>query len=129
MTDRLELARRTAATIDGWLTDREGELLFRLADQCPPGAVIVEIGSWKGKSTVWLASGVRDPGLTMVFAIDPHEQSLEDPNARTLEDLKANLARAEVSGRVVPIVATRQRPCFDSRCGPFCRPPWRPSRR
>ena len=106
MSDRLELARQTAATIDGWLTDREGELLFRLADLCPPGAAIVEIGSWKGKSTVWLASGVRDPGTTMVFAIDPHEQSLEDRNARTLEDLKANLTRAEVSGRVVPIVAT-----------------------
>jgi predicted O-methyltransferase YrrM len=106
LTDRLELARATAATIDGWLTDREGELLFRLADGCPPGAAIVEIGSWKGKSTVWLASGVRDPGPTMVFAIDPHEQSLEDPGARTLEDLKANLARADVGGRVVPIVAT-----------------------
>src|SRR5437762_5663750 len=105
-TNRLEAARATAATIDGWLTDQEGELLFRLADGCPPGAAIVEIGSWKGKSTVWLASGVRDPGPTMVFAIDPHEDSLENPDARTLEELRANLARAEVSARVVPIVAT-----------------------
>ena len=49
MSDRLGLARRTAATIDGWLTDREGELLFRLADLCPRGAAIVEIGSWEGE--------------------------------------------------------------------------------
>jgi len=106
MTGELERARATAARIDGWLTDREGELLFQLAAGCPPGAPIVEIGSWKGKSTVWLACGVRDPGVTTVFAIDPHEQSLEEPGARTLEDLQANLALADVGGRVVPIVAT-----------------------
>jgi predicted O-methyltransferase YrrM len=103
-TDSLDRSRSVAATIEGWLTDAEGELLFRLARSCPDGLPIVEIGSWKGKSTVWLAGGVRDRSLTKVFAIDPHEASLEDPAARTLDALRANLARAEVSGTVVPIV-------------------------
>lgn len=105
VAERLERARTMAATIDGWLTDREGELLFRLAAACPPGLPIVEIGSWKGKSTVWLASGVADPSATQVFAIDPHQQSFEDPDARTLDDLKANLARAAIDDAVVPIVS------------------------
>jgi predicted O-methyltransferase YrrM len=103
---RLERARETAATIEGWLSDREGELLFQLAARCPPGMPIVEIGSWKGKSTVWLAAGIQDPAVTQLFAIDPHQRSLEDPTARTLDDLKANLARAGVADAVVPIEST-----------------------
>jgi predicted O-methyltransferase YrrM len=99
-----EHARATAASIEGWLTDAEGEFLFRLAAGCPPGLPVVEIGSWKGKSTVWLASGVRPSGGTLVFAIDPHEQSLEDPSATTFDELKQNLARSGVSHVVVPIV-------------------------
>ena len=86
----MEQARATAATIEGWLTDAEGEFLFRLAAACPPGLPVVEIGSWKGKSTVWLASGVRSSAGTLVFAIDPHEQSLEDPSATTLDELKGH---------------------------------------
>jgi predicted O-methyltransferase YrrM len=100
-----EQARATAATIEGWLSDAEGELLFRLAAACPQGLPVVEIGSWKGKSTVWLACGVRPLAGSLVFAIDPHEQSLEDPTATTLDDLKQNLARSGVAQVVVPIVA------------------------
>jgi MMP 1-O-methyltransferase len=117
--DRLERARATAETIEGWLTAAEGELLFGLAASCPPGLPVVEIGSWKGKSTVWLASGVHPSAGTLVFAIDPHEQSLEDPNATTLEDLKNNLARSGVAKAVVPIVSTSHEAAqsFDQRPG------------
>jgi predicted O-methyltransferase YrrM len=104
-TQRLARARETARAIEGWLTDAEGEFLFRVAADCPPGAPIVEIGSWKGKSTVFLASGISSPGATRVFAIDPHVQSLEDAHARTLDDLRDNLARAGVTGAVEPVVS------------------------
>src|SRR6185295_15439005 len=90
--------------VAGWLTDAEGELLFSLAAHCPPAATIVEIGSWQGKSTIWIASGARRIG-GHVFAIDPHEGSLEDPSARTLEFLTANLAEAGVADIVTPVVA------------------------
>jgi predicted O-methyltransferase YrrM len=118
-TDELEQARAAAAAIDGWLTDAEGELLFRLAAACPAGLPVVEIGSWKGKSTVWLASGVRPSAGTLVFAIDPHEQSLEDPGATTLDDLKENLARSGVAHVVVPIVndSHNAAPAFDQMPG------------
>ena len=38
--------------IQGWLSDTEGILLFKLAKNLNGRGVIVEIGSWKGKSTV-----------------------------------------------------------------------------
>jgi hypothetical protein len=45
--------------INGWLTDKEGELLYNLAKNCTGKGVIVEIGSWKGKSTIWLGKGSK----------------------------------------------------------------------
>ena len=44
-------------TIDGWLSPNEAELLFNLTKRNPYDGVIVEIGSWKGKSTVCLGRG------------------------------------------------------------------------
>jgi len=42
-------------TIDGWLFPEEGELLEKYAKEVQPFAYIVELGSYKGKSTVYLA--------------------------------------------------------------------------
>jgi predicted O-methyltransferase YrrM len=103
----IERARAAARPVAGWLTDAEGELLFDLAANCPPSATIVEIGSWHGKSTIWLASGARLVGGRVV-AIDPHHGSFEDPAASTLAILKTNLANAGVADLVTPIVARSQ---------------------
>jgi predicted O-methyltransferase YrrM len=105
VVDQLALARSAAASIEGWLTDGEGTLLFSLAAACPADLAIVEIGSWKGKSTVWIARGSGMSTPPRVFAIDPHQESLEDPSANTLADLRANLERAGVAQAVQPIVA------------------------
>jgi len=47
----------------------EEELLTRLAREVEEGC-IVEIGSWRGMSTIALAKGAQVP----VYAIEPHEQ-------------------------------------------------------
>lgn len=39
--------------------------------------MIVEIGSWKGKSTIWIANGSKDGRNIKVYAIDPHIGSSE----------------------------------------------------
>jgi predicted O-methyltransferase YrrM len=57
--------------IDGFLTEREAPALFRAANRLPTGATVVEIGSWKGKSTFCLARGLRPGGR--VHAIDPFD--------------------------------------------------------
>jgi predicted O-methyltransferase YrrM len=102
---RLALAKAAAATVEGWLTDREGELLFRLAASCPAGGTIVEIGSWKGKSATWLAHGAADVPGVRIFAVDPHEPYLADPSADSLRDLRANLERLGLGEIVTPVVA------------------------
>lgn len=103
--DRLERARAAADTVEGWLTAAEGELLFSLAASCPPGGTIVEIGSWKGKSTTWLAEGAGAGSGVRVFAIDPHEPYLADPHADSLGDFRANMERLGLTAMVTPIVA------------------------
>jgi len=100
----LERARESAREVQGWLTDAEAEILLTLAAGCPPSGTIVEIGSWHGKSTIWIANGARLVG-GRVFAIDPHEGSFEDPTPHNLAIMSANLAGAGVADLVTPIVA------------------------
>jgi predicted O-methyltransferase YrrM len=54
--------------IAGWLTQNEALGLYLTAGMLPAGAVIVEIGSWQGKSTFCLAKGLRSG---KIYAIDP----------------------------------------------------------
>jgi Methyltransferase domain len=54
--------------IEGMIGEPEAALLTRLASEVDEGC-IVEIGSWRGMSTIALAKGARVP----VYAIEPHE--------------------------------------------------------
>ncbi|MBI2172702.1 MAG: class I SAM-dependent methyltransferase [Candidatus Aenigmarchaeota archaeon] len=90
--------------IPGWLADEEGELLYRLAMECKDGE-IVEIGSWKGKSTVWLAEGSRAGRGLKIHAIDPHKGY---DGKSTLKEFKDNIARAGVGGMIIPVVKTSE---------------------
>ena len=59
---------RRRSTLEGMIGELESELLTRLAGEVEEGC-IVEIGSWRGMSTIALAKGARVP----VYAIEPHE--------------------------------------------------------
>jgi len=87
-----------AQDVDGFLTDREGQMLYSLARACQGRGVVVEIGSWKGKSTIWLASGIKDNARkTLLFAIDPHTGSPEHQvfvKVCTFDQFKHNIAAA-----------------------------------
>ena len=98
-----ERAREIASAIDGWLSDAQGRALFEAAASTTGRGHIVEIGSWKGRSTTWLALGARLAGRR-VYAIDPHHHSHEDPEAATLAEFQDNLRRAGVADVVDPIV-------------------------
>lgn len=58
-------------SINGFLSAAESQLLFDLAVQVPLHGIIVEIGSFQGKSTVCLGQGAKQSGAH-VYAIDPH---------------------------------------------------------
>jgi predicted O-methyltransferase YrrM len=89
------------------LTEDEVNFLYRLGqvNHCP--GVIVEIGSFKGKSTIALARGAAATHGGKVYAIDPHriqpeEGYLEDTEA----EFFANIRRGGVEEQVEPMVMT-----------------------
>ena len=98
-----EAARTAAAAVAGWLNETQGETLFDAAAGCSGRGAIVEIGSWKGRSTIWLAHGARVAGQR-VYAVDPHVDSHEDASARTLDEFSENIRRAGIADVVTPLV-------------------------
>ena len=93
--------------IDGLLREEEAGCLYSLARNC--GGNIVEIGSWKGKSTVCLALGSKVGSGGKVFAIDPH-QGLADDCAElhwaenTEPIFRENIKKAKADDIVIPLV-------------------------
>ena len=65
----------------GFLTEREGRFLALAAAATPASGAILEIGSFKGKSTVGLAAIARRYQLDPVVTVDPHTAPSEtDPD-------------------------------------------------
>lgn len=100
-----------ANPVDGWLGKREGPYLYSLAKAVSSLGVIVEIGSWKGKSTIWLAQGAQAGQGGEVYAIDPHvggpdQEQKGYRNVHTEEEFKNNIRLAGVEHLVVPLVMT-----------------------
>ena len=103
----LEAARAAAAGVDGWLSESQGRELFATAARARGRGAIVEIGSWKGRSTIWLAFGARLAGQRVV-AVDRHAGSREFPDARTYDEFAANMRRAGVEDVVIPMVMSSE---------------------
>lgn len=94
-------------SIEGWLTDNESETLYEIAQDVIPDNTIVEIGSWKGKSTLALAMGSHDGRDADIYAIDPHVGSNEHHKRYgkidTYKEFTDNIKRSGLSGFVKPI--------------------------
>jgi predicted O-methyltransferase YrrM len=99
--DELQRIQQAVCHVDGWLTDRELSFLA-LAAACPTTeGTILEIGSYRGRSTIVLARAAALTSQPQIVAVDPlpNEGPLaRDPNgkwtARALLDL--NLEQAGV---------------------------------
>jgi hypothetical protein len=63
--------RATLSQLDGLISESVGLRLAELAAAVPSDQVIVEIGSYRGKSTCYLAAGARSGRGAPVVAIDP----------------------------------------------------------
>lgn len=56
--------------VQGWLSPGEGKLLFELAQLNPHLGVVVELGSYHGRSTICLAQGSKKVKGGRVFTVD-----------------------------------------------------------
>lgn len=92
---------KATENVEGWLTEAEGLSLYNTTKKIKAGNVIVEVGSWKGKSTICLGNGSRDGNKVKIFAIDPHIGSSEHHKmfgkVDTFEEFKQNVNRAGIS--------------------------------
>ncbi len=115
--EEIALVNRIARRIDGWLTELEGAALYIAAGQGFGNGVIVEIGSFKGKSTIWLASASKKVGRELVYAIDNHLGSPEHrpggkyashmpPEGTTEFVFRSNIREAGIEDWVKPIIGT-----------------------
>jgi predicted O-methyltransferase YrrM len=103
----LDRAWIAAKDLPGFLTEAEGRFLG-LAAACTPGqGSIVEIGSFKGKSTVMLATVAQHYGVSPVVAIDPHNfdnpelaEHRAAPGASSYEAFLRNLESSGVADLV-----------------------------
>jgi hypothetical protein len=91
--------------VAGFLTEREARFLALVAACAPGQGVILEIGSFKGKSTVGLASVAMRYGLGPVITVDPHSgPSVTDPDVgvsgSSWDDFRTSLRTAGVASAV-----------------------------
>ena len=100
-------ALAAAEGVEGWLSDGQARVLWERARAVPPGGLVVEIGSFRGRSAIVMARALAD-GARLV-AIDPHAGGDRGPRQirGSAEEgeadhaaFHANLARTVVAGRV-----------------------------
>ena len=91
-----------AETVEGFLSPDEMRFLALVA-ACPAAAGdVLEIGSFKGKSTVILAKAAQLAGDVKIYAVDPlTAPCATDPDLRgdesSLKDFRANIERHKVA--------------------------------
>lgn len=97
--------------LSGLIDADQGEVLRSLASQVPGDLAIVEVGSFRGKSTAFLADGARGGGGSRVYAVDPWDlpgnpygkHGFSAPEVR--EDFEAQLKACRLWSRVTPVRA------------------------
>jgi MMP 1-O-methyltransferase len=80
MTELAPELRAHALRTNGFMPADEGDALFVAAVEAArarPGLPLLEVGSYCGRSTVWLGAAARLTG-TVVFAVDHHRGSEEN---------------------------------------------------
>ncbi|MDT3444154.1 MULTISPECIES: class I SAM-dependent methyltransferase [unclassified Pseudofrankia] len=69
--------RRAALAAKGFMPEDEGDALYAAARTVPAGGLILEVGSYCGKSTIYLAAAAREAGAQVV-TVDHHRGSDEN---------------------------------------------------
>lgn len=100
--------------VDGWIGKREAKYLYLLAKEGAKKGAIVEIGSWKGKTTTLLAKASQAVEGKEVYAIDPHKGGPDQEKSgykevNTEAEFRKNIRDAGLEDIVIPMVMTSER--------------------
>lgn len=107
--------------VKGFLAVDEAEALFRYADTLASKAPVLEIGSYCGKSTIYIGTACKNSG-SVCYALDHHRGSEEhqqgeeyhdgelfDPSVGlvdTFKEFRKNIRAADLEDTVIPIVSS-----------------------
>ena len=109
--------------VRGFLSDREGLRLYEWALETAIMGPILEIGSYCGRSTIWLAQAAKEK-QSLVFAVDHHRGSEEHQpgeshhdtelvdakgDVDTLTMFRRNIRLAGLENEVIPVVTDSTR--------------------
>lgn len=107
--DRRRDAIESVAALPGWLLEGDATTLYDLAHRA--NGPILEVGTYRGKSTVLMATALRDAGR------DGPVVSL-DVDAAGLREAAAHLGRHDLGDRVVLVRGTATPCCAPARLSP-----------
>lgn len=106
-----------AKSVQGWLGDSQGLALYQMA-RSPLAGSVLEIGSFCGKSTSFIALGCKHSGAAFC-TVDPHrplsvggkEQygpDFQPYEGDSLRELRGTLERSGLAAHVALVIATSQ---------------------
>lgn len=99
------------AELDGLIGRDVGELLYGYAGAVAFDHAIVELGSYRGKSTCYLATGSKEGGGARVYAVDAWSEEvsawrksvLSELPSPLFDDFLSQISKADVEEIVTPI--------------------------
>jgi len=116
----MALNKSLSDSVKGFLSEEEGTRLYTLAAEASKMGPCLEIGSYCGKSTLWIGEACREAG-SVLFAVDHHRGSEEqqkgeaffDPElwddteekVDTFKEFRRALDQADLNDTVVPLVS------------------------
>jgi predicted O-methyltransferase YrrM len=117
------LISKTLAHVKGFLDEMEGEALYSIAREACKNGPCLEIGSYCGKSTVYIGTACQE-NRSILFSIDHHRGSEEqqpgeeyfDPDlfdhqtnqVDTFRIFRQTLSDADLEDTVVPLVCSSE---------------------
>lgn len=113
----LRAAAAAANSIHGWLGESQGLALYQMA-RCPVAGGVLEIGSFCGKATTFIALGCKHSGA-VCWTVDPHRSMSEGGQEQygpdfqpyqgdSLRELRRSLERSGLAAYVTVLIATSE---------------------
>jgi len=113
----LQAITHSAKSVTGWLSDSQGLALYQMARSSVAGGVL-EIGSFCGKSTLFIALGCKHSDAAF-YAVDPHKPiaaggkwqfgyDFQPFTGSSLDELRETLDSCNLAAHVTLLIATSE---------------------